>query len=87
MVNSFVVSQANINLWYTCLYMGQMSLMHLSNEERSEAFEKLTKVRRDYPLIASDLVSLPLKQRFWAIISAISFKAACELRNILKIGI
>lgn len=82
-----LVSQANINLWYTCLYMGQMALKHLSDEECSEAFVELKRVRKDYPLTASESASLPLKQKLWAGISKCSFRLACQLRNHLKIGI
>ena len=82
-----LVPRARINLWYTCLYMGQMSLVHMDNEERKQAFEKLYAARKNYPLTNDEKRSLPLKQRVWAILSDLSFVTACKLRNCLKVGI
>lgn len=84
---SDLMSPARINLWYTCLYMGQMSLLHMDRGEQQKAFEKLTAARMQYPLINEDKRTLPLKQKVWAILSDISFTTACRLRNSLKIGI
>lgn len=82
-----LVSHARINLWYTCLYMGQMSLLHMGDKDQKTAFDKLLAVEKQYPLINEDKRSLPLKQRLWAILSDISFTTVCKLRNCLKIGI
>lgn len=82
-----LVPQARINLWYTCLYMGQMALLHMDKDEQKQAFEKLYATRRNYPLTNDDRRNLPLKQRVWAILSDISFTITCKLRNSLQIGI
>lgn len=82
-----LLSQARINLWYTCLYMGQMSLLHMRADEQAKAFEKLYVTRKQCPLTNNDKRSLPLKQRVWAILSDVSFATACKLRNCLKIGV
>ena len=82
-----LVSLARINLWYTCLYMGQMSLMHMDKNKQQQAFEKLYATQKQYRLIGDDIRSLPLKQRLWALLSDVSFIAACKLRNCLKIGV
>lgn len=82
-----LVSPARVNLWYTCLYMGQMSLLHMDRGEQQKAFEKLTVARMQYPLTNEDKRTLPLKQKVWAILTDISFTTACRLRNSLKIGI
>ena len=81
-----LVAQARINLWYTCLYMGQMSLLHMDNKEQKQAFEKLFSVRAQYPLTKDDKRSLPMQQRVWALLSEISFVTTCKLRNCLRIG-
>lgn len=78
---------ARVNLWYTCLYMGQMSLLYMGREEQGQAFERLRSARQQYPLTRDDKRSLPLKQRVWAVLSERSFPAACRLRNLLKLGI
>lgn len=82
-----LVPQARVNLWYTCLYMGQMSLLHMEKEEKKQAFEKLYAARKNYPLTKDDQRSLPLQQRVWAVLSELSFSTACKLRNCLKVGI
>ena len=82
-----LLSQARINLWYTCLYMGQMSLLHMRADEQAKVFEKLYVTRKQYPLTNNDKRSLPLKQRVWAILSDVSFVTACKLRNCLKMGV
>ena len=82
-----LVSPARINLWYTCLYMGQMSLLHMNREDCQKAFLKLADARKQYPLTTEDKRSLPLKQRLWAFFSDISFTGTCKLRNSLKVGI
>lgn len=82
-----LVSRAEINLWYTCLYMGQMSLLHMNRDDQRQAFEKLSAARKQYPLTDKCKRMLPLKQKVWAVLSDISFVTACRLRNCLKIGI
>lgn len=82
-----LVSQARINLWYTCLFMGQMSLLHMNQEDCQKAFIKLADVRKRYSLTSEDKRSLPLKQRLWALLSDISFVMTCRLRNRLKVGV
>lgn len=82
-----LVSQARINLWFTCLYMGQMSLLHMKQEDCQKAFIKLADVRKRYSLTNEDKRSLPLKQRLWAFLSDISFAMTCRLRNRLKVGV
>ena len=82
-----LVPQARVNLWYTCLYMGQMSLLHMEKEEKKQAFEKLYAARKNYPLTKDDQRSPPLQQRVWAVLSELSFSTACKLRNCLKVGI
>lgn len=81
-----LLPQARINLWHTCLYLGQMSLLHIPKEDKRKAFEKLSVAIKQYPLTNDDKRSLPLKQKVWAILSDISLTAVCKLRNSLNIG-
>ena len=82
-----LVSHARINLWYTCLYMGQMSLLHMNGTDQQTAFDRLAIARAQYPLTNEDKRMLPPKQKVWAVLSDISFITACRLRNRLKLGI
>lgn len=78
---------ARIDLLFTCLYTGQMALLHMDKDEQKQAFEKLYAAQKKYPLTNDDKRSLPLQQRIWAILSELSFPTACKLRNCLKVGI
>ena len=78
---------AKLNLLFTCLYMGQMSLLHMDKAQQAEAFEILYSAMRHYPLTSKDMSRLPLKQQVWLLLSEISFPVACKLRNSLKICI
>jgi len=82
-----LTSQARINLWYTCLYMGQMALKCLEVKEQKKVFEKIDACLKQYPLTSSDCRGLRIVQRVWVIFSKISYPATCVLRNIMKIGI
>lgn len=82
-----LVSVAKINLWYTCLYMGQMALLFMEKTERLHAFKILEDVMKQYPLSSDEMGSLSYKQKVWALLSNISFTSTCKLRNCLHIGI
>lgn len=82
-----LMPQARTNLWYTCLYQGQMALLHLDEADLETAFEKLTSALKRYPLTASDKKRMPAKQRLWSVMSGLSFQNVCKLRNYLRIGI
>lgn len=82
-----LVKIANVNLWYTSLYIGQMALLHMTRDDRMATFERIRAVREAYPLTWEDIHSLPMKQKIWAVLSYKSFIVVCRLRNALKIGI
>ena len=82
-----LLSSARINLWGTCVYLGQMSLLHMDKAERTLAFNKLQAVCAQYPLTREDKQGRPFKRYVWAALSDISFIAVCKLRNFLKIGL
>ena len=82
-----LVPLAKTNLFLTCLYLGQMSLLHLSREDQQSAFARLRAALDAHPLTDAELGSLPLKRRVWPLLSRISFPFTCKLRNFLKKGI
>lgn len=82
-----LVSLAKTNLFFTCLYQGQMALLHLKKPDRQTAFERLHAALAACPLTAGDLTTLPLKRRVWPMLARISFPFTCKLRNFLKKGI
>ena len=81
-----LLSIARINLWHSCLYMGQMSLRHMDGRMHKVVFQKLDNIRREYPLVHTDRRDLPMRQYLWAMLSDVSLLTTCWLRNALHIG-
>jgi len=81
-----LVSQAKINLFFTCLYQGQMSLLHLNEADKKTAIKQLQAVMKNYHVSAADRKSLPPKQRIWVVLGSSCFRLTCRIRNLLKIG-
>ncbi len=82
-----LVSQAKTNLWFTCLYLGQMVLKHLDDAERKKGILYLKKTIDAYRLSKNDTSLLSFQYRVWAALSKISFKLTCRVRNVLGLGI
>ncbi len=80
-------SYARINLWYTCLYLGQMSLKHLNRVDKKKAFEIVNNAWHKYHVVFDDVREIPKIQQIWALFTKISVKNTCKLRNYLKIGV
>lgn len=79
-------SEAHENLWFTCLYLGQMSLKYLSNYEARLALVEIMKTVKGFPLSISEISELSPRNRIWGLFSRISFKATCKVRNLFNIG-
>lgn len=79
-----LVNLASINLWQTCMYQYQMSLLHLNNEDKKIALDYLEKVVKN---LLIDKSSLDIKNKLWLLITNVSFSQVCKIRNILKTGI
>lgn len=75
------------NLFFSCLYMGQMVLLYLRGDDRKTALERLHTVMKKYSLIKVDQGTMPLKHRVWPVLARANFAFACKLRNTLKIGL
>ena len=82
-----LLSQAAVSLWVTCLYQGQMSLRYLTAEDQAKAFRKLLPVVHSIPLRNFFASEITFVYRMWFLLTKISFKLTCKLRNFLKIGL
>lgn len=80
-------SIAKIDLWHTCMYLGQMSMLNLNNENIDKSFWMINKVFKQYSLDKKEIASLSIDYKIWAIFSKISIKFVCKIRNCLKIGV
>ncbi len=79
-------SYARIDLWYTCLYLGQMSLEYMNKIDKKKAFEIVNRAWQEYHVVLDDLREMPKIQQIWALLTNFSLKNTCRLRNYLKIG-
>ena len=71
------------NLWLTCIYQGQMSLMEMDKCTAIQVLDFLTDVLEKHPHENS---RGSMKEKVWLTMAHISFPATCKLRNVLKIG-
>lgn len=77
---------ARMNLIQSCMYSGQMVILHMNGPERDKAFEKVQLYFKKAVVDSSKNLAIPAKQKVWIFLAMISFTFACKLRNALKIG-
>jgi glycosyltransferase involved in cell wall biosynthesis len=83
-----LVGAAQINLLFTCMYHGQLSLKKLHNSQQREVMEILMGAVRNCSIPPwKDLRKLPVLQRLWVLFAKICLPLCCHLRNLLKIGL
>lgn len=76
----------HIDLAFSCLYHGQLTLKNLIGAEREKSLSYLKLISRMCGISKSYKHSLPVKQRVWLSMSRHSFALTCRLRNIFGIG-
>jgi len=74
------------NLWFTCIFQGQLILKTMNKQERKKGLVKLEKILQQYPIKKKKL-NIVRKQRIWLNMARMSFYWTCLGRNILKIGL
>lgn len=72
------------DLWFTCIYQGQLSLREMEPAEAYRTVDDLRHVLRDYPCTLQDCIA---KEKLWLSLARISLHGVCRLRNTLKIGL
>lgn len=80
-------SLARRNFWGSCIYAGQMSLLHLRKAERETARQTIDRLRGQVPLKQEDLQGIGKKEALWLRLGKMSFWGTCRLKNLLKKGI
>lgn len=70
------------NIWFTCLYQGQLLLIN-SNKD---IWKELTEILKKYP-IRNYLNSMSGKEKIWLRMADKSFYWTCYIRNLFKIGL
>lgn len=78
-----LVSVCETELFYTCLYHGQMATKYLDRVETKQVFAFL---KEKIPSFCFLSYHIPLKNRCWGIMSKISLLITCKIRCILGVG-
>ena len=78
--------QARLNLFGSCIYAGQMSLLHLSGEPRAAAEERLRAVVSRCGVSLRDCAGVGGSNKLWYILAKLSFWGTCKVKNLLKKG-
>lgn len=74
------------NVWFTCIYQGQLALRSINGNECNKVWNYLDEILKNYPIKLS-LCNLNFKNKIWLRLAKISLKKTCLLRNFLKIGL
>ena len=78
---------SKLNLLGSCIYAGQMSLIHLQDTQRSVAKEKIRAAARECNLSFVECLRASGTNKLWFSLSKISFWGTCILKNFLKRGL
>lgn len=72
------------NLWFTCIYQGQLSQRERNREETKQSMKYLQDVLDEYPCKLNDCTA---KEKIWLSLASVSLSSVCKFRNALKIGL
>lgn len=72
------------DLWFTCIYQGQLALRTLDKTEAEKILAHFENVMERHPF---QMEGCSLKERLWLNMAKSSLAVACRIRNALKIGL
>ena len=72
------------DLWFSCLYQGQLVLRTELQQDAAQLLEQLHGILRSHPAPRSGCTA---KERVWLTLAAVSLPGTCRLRNLLGIGL
>lgn len=75
------------NLWFTCIYQGQLAINNLCGPEAKDSLNYLSEILKKYPYSGKDFDSCGIKDKIWIFMAHISIKLTCKFRNLIKVGI
>ena len=79
--------KGKVNLLFSCLYQGQLTLKCLSGEEEKKVFECLRKVYAEHVPNAKEMKELSNAHKGWLNLARYCFVFTCRLRNFCNVGI
>ena len=78
--------QARRNLFGSCIYAGQMSLLHLKGAQRSTAKATIRNVVRQCGISWRDCIGVSGSNKLWFTLAKLTFWGTCWVKNRLKKG-
>ena len=72
------------DLWFTCIYQGQLALRTLDKAEAEKILAYFENVMEMHPFKMKECSA---KEKLWINIAKSSLAVACRTRNALKIGL
>lgn len=72
------------DLWFTCIYQGQLALRALNKAEAEKILTYFENLVETHPF---QMEGCRLKERLWLNMAKSSLAVACRIRNALKIGL
>lgn len=72
------------DLWFTCIYQGQLAMRELDTGAVRSTMADLTTVLKENPISMQECNA---KEKLWLILARKDIRLACCVRNILKIGL
>lgn len=79
-------SQARLNLFGSCIYAAQMSLVHLSKEHKVVAKERINTIVRQCSISLRDCLRVGGSNKLWFSLAKLSFWSTCKFKNFLRRG-
>ena len=80
-------SASLVNLWQTCLYLGQLLQREIGTKESKKYMTDIKKVLLKFPIKNQYNNQLSMKQKIWFTLTKFSYEKTCMIRNCLKIGV
>ena len=79
--------QAKLNLFGSCIYAGQMSWIHLSGEQRTDAKGKINSIVQQCDISFVECMRVGGSNKVWFTLAEFSFWGTVRLKNLLKKGL
>lgn len=78
--------QGLADLYFLCMYTGQLALRFASKEDREVIFKKIDGYLKQCRISHSMFKEMKISHQIWLYLARVSLINTCRLRNILKIG-
>lgn len=84
---SELATKGKINLIFTCLYHGQLSLIYLPKNEQKKALKYLKGIVKKLRISSKETRDLLFSHKVWLFLAKHQFLLACIFRNLFKVGL